>query len=443
MIDINKKPKPSKLPELNFAKPNIFQLNNGVKVFVIENHDLPTVQVELKLDNPITFFGKQKGAVKILNKYLGNYAQKYDKEYLNDRFDFMATDYWVNADGFGFNCLSRYFEESFKLIVEYFLHPKFDRIFFETEQTKVIELLKSKQKDVNEIALKTERKLIFGDNHPFGEVVEIEDVQNTVLEDIIEVYKQLINPNFGYLLVKGQVSSNEVKTIAQTCFANWINTLQTNDTKYDIPIITTPQINLIDLPYAQQAIISVVSTTHYTMNNPDFFALQLANLIFGGTFNSRLNMNLREHKGLTYGVNSSISPSRYVSKFKISTKVKPQKVREAIAEILYETERMYTEKVSDEELNLAKNLSIGYFVMNAEKPEVVLNQTYYTAIFELPEDFYQSYINNIHNVSADDIMRVVHKYFNRNKTNIIITGKADIYKKEIKQLNMPVVARDI
>lgn len=437
-MNINKQPKSKDLPKVKAVKPTFFTLSNGIKVFVIENHKLPSVYLEVRFDRSIRLLGKNKGHVQLLSQYLGKYSEKYEDDFIRDQFDFMGTKYWVNVNGFGFSGLSKYFDDSFKYTTAYLLQPKFEKQLFENEKLKIIEKIKADENNPSSIGLKAERKILYGAHHPFGEVIQIADIEKVTYESMRQLYADYIKPNNGYMLITGDITAGQVRETAEKYLSDWKKTKPFSEKKYKIKPVQQSEIHVVHVPSAQQTTVSFLSTTHYTMNDPDFFPIYIANLIFGGIFDSRLNKNLREDKGLTYGAGSSISPNRYVSQFRASAKVNSEKVLTAVSEIKKELDKIHSEKVTQQELNLAKTYSIGYFVMNAAKPEIVLNQTYNKTIYGLADDFYQKFIEKINQVTAEDILQAVQKHFNRDKMQIIITGNANLYQKEISKPGIPV-----
>jgi hypothetical protein len=150
----------------------------------------------------------------------------------------------------------------------------------------------------------------------------------------------------------------------------------------------------------------------------------LANQILGGDFNSYLNMNLREAHGWTYGARSSIRGNKYVGKFKAGASVRNEVTDSAVVEAMKELNRIRNEKITPEALEIVKATFLGNFVMEAEKPEVIARQALLTQTQNLPEDFYQNYIQNINAVTIDQVNAAAKKYFSSANARILVVGKA-------------------
>ena len=160
------------------------------------------------------------------------------------------------------------------------------------------------------------------------------------------------------------------------------------------------------------------------MTDADFFPVILANQVYGGDFNSYLNMNLREAHGWTYGARSSIGFDKNIySLFKANTQVRNAVTDSAVVEALKELKKIRTEKVTDEILNNVKAGYVGKFVMQVEKPATVARYALNIETEGLPTDFYENYIKNINAVTPDDVMRVANKYFLQDNLRILVVGK--------------------
>src|SRR5690606_40910157 len=191
--------------------------------------------------------------------------------------------------------------------------------------------------------------------------------------------------------------------------------------QYDDPKnVSKTEINFVDMPNAVQSEVAVLSSVNLKMTDKDYFAALLANQIYGGDFNSYLNMNLREAHGWTYGARSSIRGSKYVGKFKAGAQVRNEVTDSAVVETMKELNRIRTEKATPEALETVKATFIGNFVMDAEKPEVIARQALLSQTQNLPADFYQNYIQSINAVTFDDVQKATLKYFSKQSASIMV-----------------------
>ncbi len=422
-FDRNIQPKPGPAPKVQLGKPHVFTLENGLKVLVVENHKLPRVSVNLTIDNPPLFEGEKAGTSTLLSNMLGGGTTTITKDVFNEKIDFLGAQVWYSSQGAGMNSLSKYFPEVFTLLADGALNPIFTQEEFEKEKAKLIDNIKSGDKSVENISNRVERVLAFGSNHPFGEFTKISNLEQLKLQDIQNLYHTYFKPNNAYLIIIGDIKLDEVKSLVEKNFSSWQKGTLPD---YTLPVnknVAQTEINFIDMPEASQTQVNVVSTTKLEMGDPDYYAVLVANQIFGGDFNSHLNMNLREAHGFTYGARSSVPANKYISMFKAGAKVRNQVADSVVVEVIKELNAMYTTKVTETELKTVKAGYSGNFVMEVEKPETVARYALNIQKFKLPENYYETFLEKINAVSADDVMRVAQKYFNKDNTRIVVTSK--------------------
>lgn len=416
-------PKPGPAPKVNVGKPQTFELKNGLKVMVVENHKLPQVSITLSIDNPPYTEGDKKGVNALIGALLGNGTSKISKEDYQEEIDFMGADLYFNSSGVYASTLSRYFPRVIEMIAAGITDPKFTQEDLSAEIAKMIDGLKSSERSVQANAARVENVLAYGANHPFGEFETIEKFGNITLTDVQNQFKTYFVPNNAYLIIVGDVKFKEVKSLVEKKFNNWKAGKIPTSTFPQPKNVAKTEINFVDMPNAVQSEIAVFNTTNLKMTDPDYFAALVANQIYGGNFNSYLNMNLRETNGWTYGARSSIRGSKNVNKFKAGAQVRNEVTDSAVFETMKELNRIRTEKVTDEILENIKATLIGNFVMDAEKPEVIARQALITKTQNLPDNFYQNYIQSINAVTKEDVMKAAQKYFLANNARILVVGK--------------------
>ena len=430
-------PKPGVSPIVNIKKPQTFILPNGLKVMVVENHKLPRVTFNLAIDTAPYAEGDKKGVNELCSNLIGKGSKNISKDALNAEIDFLGANINFNAQGAFASSLSKYAGRILELLSEGSLHPVFTQIEFDKEKEKLLEGLKSQEKNVSFIAERVVNALSFGTKHPSGEYATEATIKNISLNDVIENYQTYFVPEKAYLVIVGDVKYKTIKPIVEKLFSKWEKG-NSKEISYIDPINTSfTQINFVDVPYAVQSDISLVNTLNLKMNDSDFFAAVLATNILGGDFNSYLNMNLREQHGWTYGASSTIGSGKYVTKIRSTSAVNSIATDSAVVEFIKEIKKIRTVKVSNEFLNDVKAGFIGRFVMKAEKPETTARHALNIETEELPLDFYENYIKIINAVTPEDILRVANKYFLIDNTRIVIVGKGEEVIPGLEKLNIP------
>ncbi len=423
--DINKMPAAEEAPIIKFKKPEVFKLPNGLTVILVENHKLPRVNASLRIDNPPIKLGNKKGSDILLSALLGSGSKNMNKDEFNKKIDFYGANVNLYDGGFSINSLSKYFPEILKLTADQALNPQFSQEEFNKEQEKLIESLKSSEKSTPAAADRVMTKLAYGE-HPYGEVASVQTVENVQLKDVQDYYNKTFNPNNAYLIVVGDINSEDVKKMAEQNFAQWPKAGRLPEAKLPaIKNVPATEVDFVHMPNADQSEIKVVQRSDIRKNNPDYQKVLLMNAILGGDFNSYLNMTLRENHGWTYGARSHFDTDKFGGLFKASTSVRNTVADSAVVVTLDQINKIRNEKVDPKVLYNNKQKYLGHFVLQMEKPATIANQAYDIFINNLPEDYYETFLQKIEAVSVDDIQQVAQKYLHPDKARIIVAGNAN------------------
>lgn len=435
-------PKPGAAPTIKIGKPQTFELKNGLKVLVVENHKLPRVSFTLTLDNDPYTEGDKKGVSDMTSTLMGSGTAKISKTAFNEEVDFLGANINFSSNGASASSLSKYAGRVLELMADGALNPKFTQEEFDKEKTKLIEGLKANEKSVAAVAARVVDVLTYGKNHPSGEYVSEATLKNVTLADVQTHYNTYFVPSNAYLIIVGDVKLNETKKMVEKFFGSWKKAIAPSISFSDPKDVPQTQINFVDMPNAVQSEVNVLNMSKLKMTDPDYFAVLVANQILGGDFNSYINMNLREAHGWTYGARTSIFGDKRISTFRASTQVRNTVTDSTVVEIFKELKRIRTEKVTEEMLANVKAGYIGRFVMQIEKPQTVAGYALRAQTQSLPADFYENYIKNISAVTADDVMRVANKYFLADNSRIVIVGKAADVAAGLEKLKYPILYFD-
>ena len=435
-------PKSGPAPTIKIGKPESFQLKNGLKVMVVENHKLPRVSFTLTLDNAPYAEGAKKGVSDLTSSLIGNGTKKISKTAFNEEIDFMGASVNFSSNGASANALSKYAARVLELMADGALNPNFTQEEFDKEKAKIIEGLKASEKSVPDVAARVNDLLTFGKEHPNGEYVSEATIKNVTLADVQANYNSYFVPENAYLIIVGDVKFAETKKAVEKLFGSWKKASAPVQTYAEPKDVAFSQINFVDMPNAVQSEVAVVNLVNLKMTDPDYFPALVANQILGGDFNSYLNMNLREAHGWTYGARSSIRGEKRITKFEASTQVRNAVTDSTVVEIFKEYKKIRTEKVTDEMLASVKAGYIGRFVMQIEKPQTIAGYALRIQTQNLPADFYENYIKNINAVTADDVLRVANKYFLADNSRILIVGKGADVVPALEKLKIPILFFD-
>ena len=431
-------PKPGPSPTINIKKPETFALSNGLKVLVVENHKLPRVSFSLSIDNTPYAEGNKKGVENLTSSLIGNGSANIAKDPFNEEIDFLGANINFYSSGASGSGLSKHAKRILELMAAGALTPNFTQDEFDKEKEKLIEGLKTQEKSVPAVSNRVQSVLAYGRNHPSGEYLSEVTINNVTLDDVKANYATYFVPEHAYLVIVGDVKTKKVKKMVKKLFGSWVKASAPRLTYSDPKNVQYTQINFVDMPNAVQSEITILNTVNLKMTDADFFPVILANQVYGGDFNSYLNMNLREAHGWTYGARSSIGFDKNMySTFTANTQVRNAVTDSAVVEALKELKKIRTEKVSDEVLNNVKAGYVGKFVMQVEKPGTIARYALNIETEGLPVDFYENYIKNINAVTPDDVMRVANKYFLEDNARILVVGKGSEVISGLERLKIP------
>ncbi|NAS31253.1 insulinase family protein [Flavobacteriaceae bacterium R38] len=423
-IDRSKQPQPGPAPEINLGEPKVFDLANGLKVLVVENHKLPRVSYSLRLDNPPVIEGDKAGVSQLTGSLLGKGSTNIDKDSFNDEVDFLGAFINIGSNGGFASGLSKYSERILELFADAALNPNFSEEELEKERNIILDNLKSNEKSVANTARRVESVLAYGKDHPNGEFITKETVNNVNLNDVKDYYRNYFVPGKAYLVVIGDIAFKDVKKQVKKYFSSWVKASPPSLTYSEPSNAQYTQINFIDTPNAVQSEIAVQNTINLKIKDPDYFPALIANEILGGGGEGRLFLNLREDKGYTYGAYSGIGTNKYTSStFRASASVRNAVTDSAVVAFLDEINRIITEPVSQEDLSNTKAKYVGRFVRALERPQTIANYALNIETQDLPKDFYQTYLEKINNVTVNEVLEASKKYFTLANAKIVVTGK--------------------
>ncbi|MES2109578.1 MAG: pitrilysin family protein [Bacteroidota bacterium] len=437
-IDRTQQPKPGPAPVLTIKDPVKYTLPNGITLLVVENHILPKVSANYLIDvGPVTE-GTKAGVVNLMGQMLNEGTKTMPKAVFDEASEKLGANVDLSSSGGYASALTRYFKEAFTLMGAGLKEPAFTQESFDKLKSQTITSLKSSAKNAPAIANRVNSALAYGKNHPNGEFETEESIQALTLQDVKDAYAKYITPSRGYLTIIGDIKPEAAKALATEVLGNWKGVALALPKLAEVPNPTKTEIDVVDVPNAVQSEINVINLVDLKKNNPDYFPAILASYILGGGAESRLFMNLREKHGFTYGAYSSLGSGRFQETFDASASVRNAKVDSAVTEMLNEVKRIRTEKVSDEELNIAKALYNGSFALGLEDPARTATFASNILINNLPADFYKTYLQKVNAVTADDILRVAQKYFSYDNARVVVVGAAAQMLEGLKKSGYPV-----
>jgi zinc protease len=395
------------------------QLSNGIDLFFISGGAQEVLRVEL-LFKAGRWFEKPWGASYFTSHLLSKGTKHKSSFQIAQVFDRYGAHFEVTAgmDGVSLSLytLTKHLSPVLDLLAEIVQQPVFP--VKELEQTTAIFLqnLKVNHEKTSFLASKFFRKNIFGENHPYGKEIEEHDIQTLQQADLVNYF----HSHFQDLsiFVSGKIEANQEKNITDL-FSGWHTSRV--PAKLISPTAGKPFHQHIEKEGSVQSSIRM-GRKSLLRTDPDYISAVFASHILGGYFGSRLMKNIREEKGLTYGIHASLHPMKHDSYMMIGADVNKENVTITLAEIRKELKRLRTEAISPEELETSRSHFIGSLQAEITTPFAHADKLKNLYLFGLRADFYQQMISIVDRTTPEQLMETCEKHFHEESFNDLTVG---------------------
>lgn len=395
-------------------------LDNGIPLYYIEAGKQPVVRLEF-IFKAGAWYEDNKGASYFAAKMLSEGTQQkssaqisYEVEKFGAYLELNPTlDYSIVT----LECLSKHLNNLLPLLHEILRQPTFPE-----DELVTLKNIKAQQTRVqNEkssfLASKKFREAIFGEAHPYGKDLSLEDIDKLTRDDVRSFYDQYYTLPFE-VLISGLPNSGFIADINKI-FGQTVLQKAAADPTYISHPISSPTI--IEKEANLQSSIRVGKKL-LTKDQPDYVKLLIVNEILGGYFGSRLMKNIREDKGYTYGISSALVPLRNDGYFIIGTDVNKENTRNTLQEIYKEIEVLQTTLISDDELNTVRSFMIGSFLSEINTPFALSDKFKGVHLYGLGYDFYDSYLQTVNYITSTEIRDLAQQYLQRDTFSEVIVG---------------------
>lgn len=427
-IDRSKIPGPGPAPAVAFPDYDLVTTANGMRVIIVKNSELPTISIRMLIDRKPILEKEYAGYVDVAGQLLRSGTTTRTKDQLDEEIDLIGANIGSGGTSVFASGLSKNTDKLFELMADIILHPSFPQDELEKILTQTKSGLKYRKTDPTMIADVVRRRVIYGENHPYGEVETEETVGKITREKCVEMYKTFFKPNYAIMAVVGDVEKNNVMKLVNKFFGSWKRgTLP--EPKYDTPNkLDKVHVAFVDRPSSVQSVIRVTETVELQRTSPEVLPVEVMNTVLGGGI-FRLFVNLREKHAYTYGAYSSMGPDELIGQFTASTSTKNAVTDSALTEIFYEINRIRDEKVDAKELQTAKNFLSGAFVRSLEQANTIASRAIDIERFKLPKDYYKTYLKRLDAITSEDVQAAAKKYLAPERMLVDIVGTA----KEVKE----------
>jgi len=418
------------IPPLSPERPVIWPqrthatLPNGLEVVLVESHTIPKFNGQLffRTGNAAA---SAPGLAEITSSVLRTGTSARTSRQIEEDLRRIGADLSSGAGTdtsvISFAGLVDFSAELLGLVSELSRQASFPADEFERERRQMLEGLRIERTTPGFLAGERLRKVLFG-AHPYGSVSPMEsDVENYTLEQLKAFYREHYHPANALLVHVGDFSPQEMLAQVEKIFGAWLPGKSEPAPDPPLPVLQGRRVYLVDLPAAVQAQV-LVGNRAITRKHPDWLRLTLANSIYGGAFNSRLVMNIREEKGYTYSPRSGAHPLRQHGYFSVHAAVRNEVTAATLTEIFYEIDRMRSTPVPPDELADARNYLTGLFSLGLATQGGLAGQLATTTLERLPEDYLETYRERILALTSADVLDAAQKYFDSANAQIVIVG---------------------
>jgi zinc protease len=437
-------------PEPTFKppKPKRFKLKNGLEVMLVEFHDLPLVDFNLMIKtggaaNPVDRAGLAELTAHMLDEGTKTRNALAIADQAASLGATLSTGSTWDSSNVSLSTLTRNLEPALALFADVVVNPTFEPKEFERVRDNLLTAITRRKDSPPTVANLALTRLLFGPKHPYGwPMAGVEpSIKKLTPADLRGFYDRFYRPNNAALLVAGDTTEKELRAKLETAFAKW-HAKGVAATKLPVPesAAAATRIFLIDKADAPQSSIRV-GLIGIERKSPDYFPVTVMNLILGGGF-YRLDLNLREGKGWTYGARSTVDSRRAPGPISAGGEFVALHTADSVREILKELASMRDADVTDVELARAKDQIIKSFPARFATRANVAAQLAELAVFGLPDSYITDYTKKVAAVTKDDVRRVALKYLDPNRLTIVVVGDRKTLAEPLAKV-APVEERDL
>jgi zinc protease len=447
-IDRSTAPSPSAPRPYHFPHITRATLPNGLRVLVTENHNAPLVSMRALVRSGADHdTAHSAGLAAIVADMLDEGAGTRDAIGIAEDVGLLGGSLGTGADWdatyISFDVLSRNSEPAMSIFGDVTARATLPEDGLERVRAERLNDIIQQRNDPGAIAGKRFASLLYGTGAYGNSIVgNADSVARITHEDVRRFYQQHYIPNHSSVVVSGDIDAAGAVELVTRALAEWQPGPEPPRPTVAARPIDVSRIYVVDRPQAVQSEIRV-GHLGVPRSCEDYFPLAVMNAIFGGVFNSRINLNLRERHGYTYGARSQFAFRRQAGPFVIAAPVRNEVTLESVTEMLSELRRIRTGDIEDRELDDVKSYLMGVFPATVQTASDLASRLVDMELYGLPEDYFDRYRENIAAVSKDEITRVAHKYLDPDRVLVVIVGNASQIREPLGTLGFPMHELDI
>lgn len=444
-VDRTVEPEPA--AESTYDPPKIqrTKLSNGMDVLLVENHKLPLVQLNLVLksgwsNDPSDKPGTASLTAELLDEGTTTRNALQISDAVRDLGAELSTASSFDGSRVNLNILKRNLDQGLALMTDIVMNPTFPKEELERQRKIYLGRIAQEAKQPSVTALKTFMRNLYGPDHPYGQPFTgtgtEESIKTIQRDDLLNYYRSNFFPNNSAVVIAGDLTLQEATAKLEKAFGAWKQGKFENKTIPEPPSVGSTRVLIVDKPEAPQSMV-VLGYPFIRRDDPDYETLTLVNNVLGGKFTSRINMNLREDKGFSYGASSSFLALRSIGPFYASAPVQTQSTKESIVEMLKEVRSIRGERpLTDQEIADSKSNIIKRYPQQFQTLSGIASQLGNIYLYGLPDDEWSRYLTRINGVTSQTASDAAKKHLKDDGILIVVVGDRKKIESEVKALNL-------
>jgi zinc protease len=440
-LDRSRRPHPQ--PSAGLTLPAIEKtvLRNGLRVWIVERHSLPSIACNLVLHAGGDHDPEGRaGLAGLTAELLDQGTASMSALEIADRLDFIGAAISIraglDATSAYLHTLTKHIDEALAVFGEIIAAPTFPEADLErTRDERLTSLLQHRDRP-SYAANVAFHRILYG-THPYGNDPNGSEASLRAMQrqEVLEFYRALYRPSLATLIVVGDVSPSSLLPRLERAFGGWHGEARADVDLPPVPALNERRVYLVDKPAAPQSEIRI-GRPALARTTPDYFPVIVMNRILGGQFSSRINLNLRERNGYTYGAGSSFRFARQRGAFTVSGGFLAEKTDRAIVELLAELTRMQEQGLTQEELAFSIKGIAGAFSLTFETPLQIATALQTIVLYGLSDDYYSTYIERVESVTLSEVRRVAGLYLDATRMAVLVVGDIQRVRGNIEELNL-------
>lgn len=438
-IDRSKKPAPGPVPKSSFPPFSETKLKNGLRVIIVENHKQPLVFFRTLILSGNAQDRQAVGAASAITALLEKGTKTRSSDDIAKKLDFYGASIGAGSSVDDINvfisCMKKDLGEILPIYADVIKNPSFPKDEFDKYASRTLSSLKAAKQSPSELGRKMGRKITY-DIHPYGEIITEETVQKLTPQMLKDWHSVNFSAENAIIAVVGDVTEKEIIPMLEKQFGDWNKGSRVQPVYPNLENTKGMTISLINRPSSVQSSIRL-QKLGLAVTDKNFDKASMLMSIYAGNgvigFQNRLFQNIREKHGYTYTPGGSLTTSLDRGIFVAVAEVRNAVTDSALEQMLMEYRRLSEEQIPAQELDFAKGLITGKYLMDLANPQLTSAKALSILEYGLPKDYYSTYATRFSSYTSEELQRVGQKAFSPNDINVIVVGDALQVKSKLER----------